>query len=121
MRLRACIALLLSAIGGCAQIPDHIRIEVGGTDIPGMNGERVGLLPFGRSADRTDQFNQRLGVADARNILQRDRMLGQKRGRDDRQSGVLVTGRLDRTTEPMAPFDGVLNRRHLHVLPTNDT
>jgi len=30
MRLRACIACLLLPAGGCAQIPDHIRIEVDG-------------------------------------------------------------------------------------------
>jgi len=46
MRLRACIALLLSAIGGCAQIPDHIRIEVGGSSVDFKKGD-----PDGNAAD----------------------------------------------------------------------
>lgn len=30
MRLRVCIGLLLLATGGCAHIPEHIRIDVDG-------------------------------------------------------------------------------------------
>jgi hypothetical protein len=30
MRLRACIGLLLAAVGGCAHIPDHIRVDIDG-------------------------------------------------------------------------------------------
>jgi hypothetical protein len=33
MRPRVCIPLLLLAVGGCAQIPDHIRVEVDGGSI----------------------------------------------------------------------------------------
>ena len=88
-------------------------IEISGADVLGVNRERVALLPFGRSADRADQFDQRFGVADARHVFQRDRMLGEQGGGDDRQRGILVAGRLDRSREPVAAFDDVLNGRHL--------
>ena len=87
-------------------------IEIGGADVLGVDRERVARLPFGRGADRADQFDQRLGVADARHVLQRDRMLGEQRGGDDRQRRVLVAGRLDRAREPVAAFNDVLNGRH---------
>ena len=30
MRLRACLGLLLLALGGCAQLPERVRVEVDG-------------------------------------------------------------------------------------------
>jgi hypothetical protein len=77
-----------------------------------VNGERIRLLPFGRGPDRADQFHQRFGIADARDIVEGDRMFGQKRGGDDRQGGVFVAGRHDRAGEPMAAFDDVLDGWH---------
>ena len=71
--------------------------------------------------DRADQFDQRLDVADARHVLQRDRMLGEQGGGDDRQRGVLVAGRLDRSREPVAAFNDVLNGRHGRSLPHTST
>ena len=58
-----------------------------------MDGERVAMPPFARGADGADQLHQRFGIANARNILQRDRMFGQQRRGHDRQRGVLVAGR----------------------------
>ena len=84
-------------------------IEIGGADFLGVDSKRIACFPFGRSADRADQFDQRLGVADARHVFQRDRMLGEQGGRDDRQRGILVAGRLDRSREPVAAFNDVLN------------
>ena len=72
------------------------RIEVGGADFLGMDGELVAASPFRRGADRADQLHQRFGVANTRHVFQCDRMLGQERRRDDRQRRVLVAGRFDR-------------------------
>lgn len=33
MRLRACIGLLAIVVGGCAHIPDHIRVDIDGNSI----------------------------------------------------------------------------------------
>jgi hypothetical protein len=46
MRLRACIASLLLGIGGCAQIPDHIRVEVDGSSVDFKKAD-----PDGNSVD----------------------------------------------------------------------
>ena len=86
------------------------RIEVGGANGFGMDRQRIARAPFGRRADRADQLHQRLGVANARHVLKRHRMLGQQRRGDDRQRGVLVAGRLDRAGKPVSPLDHVLDR-----------
>jgi hypothetical protein len=49
-----------------------------------MNGKRVALAPFGRGTDRPDQFHERFGVANARDVFENHRMLGQQRRGDDR-------------------------------------
>ncbi len=89
----------------------QLRIEIGGANGLGVDREPVAPAPLGRGADRADQFHQGLGVANARDVVERDRMLGQKGGRDDRQRGVLVAGRLDRALQAVAAFDDVLDRR----------
>ena len=99
----------------------QLRIEIGGADFLGVDRQRVALVPFGRGADRADQFDQRLGVADARHVFQRDRMLGEQGGGDDRQRGVLVAGRLDRARKPVAAFNDVLNGRHGRSMPHTST
>jgi hypothetical protein len=68
----------------------------------GVNGQRIALFPFGRGADRTDQFHQGFGVTNARNIVERDGMFGQKCRGNDRQRRILVAGRLDRPRQPVA-------------------
>jgi hypothetical protein len=90
----------------------QIRIEIGGANLFGMDRKPVAAAPFGGSADRADQFHQRFGVADARDVFQCDRLVGQKRRRDNRQRGVLVAGRLDGAPQPVAAFNNVLNRGH---------
>src|SRR5206468_48158 len=96
-------------------------IEVGRADFLGVDIKRVARSPFRRGPDRTDQFDQRFGVADARHVLQRDGMLGEQGSGDDRQRRVLVAGRLDRSREPVAAFNDVLNGRHGRVLPHTST
>src|SRR6478609_726882 len=77
-----------------------------------MDRERVARPPFGRSANRADQFDQRFGVANARDVFQRHRMFGEQSGGDDRQGRVLVAGRLDRARQPLTALNDVLNGRH---------
>jgi len=60
------------------------RIEVGGANVFGVYKKRIALPPFDRGADRPDQFHQRFGVANARDIFEGDRMLGQQCRGDDR-------------------------------------
>src|SRR6266850_2292759 len=96
-------------------------IEIGGANFLGVDRQRVACLPLGGSTDRADQFDQRFGIADARYVFQRDRMLGEQGGGDDRQRGILVAGRLDRSREPVAAFNDVLNGRHWRVLPHTST
>ena len=99
----------------------ELGIEIGGADFLGVDCQRIACFPFGGSADRADQFDQRFGVADARHVFQRDRMLGEQSGGDDRQRGILVAGRLDRPREPVAALNDVLNGRHGRVLPHTST
>ena len=47
----------------------QLRIEIGGANAFGVDGERVARLPFGRCADRADQFDQRFGIANPRHVF----------------------------------------------------
>ena len=90
-------------------------IEVGGANAFGVDGQRVAAAPVSGGADRPDQFHQRFGITNARNIFERDRMFGQQRRRDDRQRGVLVPRRLNGTRQPVAAFNKVLERHAPHT------
>jgi hypothetical protein len=46
-----------------------------------------------------------IDVADARHVVQRDRAVGEQRGGENRQRGVLVAGGTNRPVQPAAPFD----------------
>ena len=67
------------------------------------------------TADRADELDQRLGVPDARDVRERDALLGEQRGSDDRKGGVLVPARLDGTGEGKAAFHDVLDGGHWGV------
>src|SRR5207302_11280616 len=56
-----------------------------------------------------------------RHACQHHRMLGKPAGGDDRQRGSLVAGRLDRSREPVAAFNDVLNGRHGRSIPHTST
>ncbi|MGY4432401.1 hypothetical protein ACVWWO_004878 [Bradyrhizobium sp. F1.13.1] len=47
----------------------QVRIEIGGADALGVNMKRIAGGPFRGSADRADQFDQRLGVTDPRHVF----------------------------------------------------
>ena len=65
-----------------------------------------------------EQREHRLHVADARHVAQHDLLLGQQRGREDRQRGVLVAGGHDRARERVPAFDDEL--LHARVRPGRD-
>ena len=60
-----------------------------------VNAQRVAGRPLGLRARGPHELDQRLEVADARHVLERDGLVGEQRGRDDRQGGVLVAARPD--------------------------
>ena len=74
----------------------------------------VHSFPTRRSSDldRADQLDQGLGIANARNVFQRDRVLGQQRRGDNRQRSILVAGRLDGARQPVTTFNDVLKGWH---------
>jgi hypothetical protein len=80
-------------------------IELARRDRPGVDVEPVALRPFRLHAERLDQLDERLDVADARDVRQRDRVLGEQRGGDDRQRRVLVARRADRAGERAPALD----------------
>ena len=65
--------------------------------------------------ERRDELDERLDVADARDVLERDRMFGEQRRADDRQRGVLVAGRTDGAGEPLPALDDELQCAHVRV------
>ena len=83
-------------------------VEIGGANLLGVDRKRVAALPLRRGADRPDQLDQRFGIANARDVLQRHRVLGQQRRGDDRQRRVLVAGGLDGARQPVTAFNDVL-------------
>ena len=74
-----------------ANLLAELRIELVGADGLGVNLERVSRAPAHVGARGRHELDQRLDVADARHVFERDRMLGQQRGAHDRQRGVLVS------------------------------
>src|SRR6185437_12202351 len=75
-----------------------------------LDHERVARGPFGGDAERAYQLDERLDVANVRDVLEGDLLIGEKRGGDDRQRGVLVAGRMNRAGERVSTFDDVAQR-----------
>ena len=63
-------------------------------------------------ADGLEELDEGLDVADARDVLEVDRLLAEQRGGDDRQRGVLVAGRADASGEAVAALDDELHCAH---------
>ena len=56
------------------------------------------------------ELDQRLAVANARDVFEGDLLIGEERCGDDRQRGVLVARRMDRAGERASTFDDVAER-----------
>ena len=84
-----------------------------GADRLGVDLEGVAAAPVHVRARRGDELDERLDVANARNVLERDRMLGEERRADDRQRGVLVSRRANGSGELPSPFDDELQCAHV--------
>src|SRR5207237_8744940 len=93
----------LSAWGGIQSLRPNLL---------GVNVKRVSARPFDRRADRFDQLDERLDVADARHVVEVNRLVREKRGGDDRQRRVLVSGRANGALQLGATLDDVLYCGH---------
>ena len=76
----------------------------------GGDHERTGGGPLGGRTRLPDQLDQALDVADARHVLERDRLVGEERGAEDRERGVLIPGGPDRAAQLAAAFNDELGR-----------
>src|SRR5688572_12825524 len=95
-----------------ADLPAEGGVQLGRLDLLRVDRERVAGGPLGARTDRLDEIHQRLHVADARHVLEMYRLLGEERGRDDRQSGVLVAGWADAAGQSVAALDEELLCAH---------
>ena len=81
-----------------------------------VNAQRVALGPLDVDADRRDQLDERLDVANARHVFEDDRMLGEQRRADDRQRGVLVARRPDGAGQLLSSLDDELQCAHVRAV-----
>ena len=70
-----------------------------------------GAGPLGAGAEIHQQREHRLDVADARNVVEIDRTVGQDGGGEDRERGVLVAGRTHGSAKRTTAVDQK-TRRH---------
>jgi hypothetical protein len=84
-------------------------VEALGLDGPRVYAHGVPRRPGDLDAERRDQVDERLEVADARDVLERDRLVGEERGGDDREGRVLVARRADRARERATALDEELH------------
>ena len=65
------------------------------------------------ASELTNQSDLRFDVADSRHVAQRHLLVGQERGSQDRQRGVLVAARFQRPRDGPAPLDHELGAGHV--------
>jgi len=75
-----------------------------------LDRKRIARRPLGGDAQRANQLDERLDVANVRDVLEYDLLIGEQRGRDDGQRSVLVAGRMDRAGKRVSTFDDVAQR-----------
>ena len=81
------------------------RVQRLGLHASGIDAKGVGAGPLRRGAEIDQQRQHRLDVADARNVVEIDRTVGQQGGGEDRQGGVLIARRTHRSAERTATLD----------------
>ncbi len=97
---------------GRADARAQLGIECGGAHLPGVDDEGVARGPFGARAHGADELDERLHVADARDVLERDRLIREERCGDDGQRRVLVAGGANGAGEALTSLDDELQRGH---------
>ena len=95
-----------------ADLPAERRVELGRPQLLRVDRERVAGRPLGAGADGLDELDERLDVADARDVLEVHRVLAEERRGDDRQRGVLVAGGADAAGERVPALDDELLCAH---------
>src|SRR5690606_27132988 len=86
-------------------------IEWPGLEAGGIDDERAIVPPCDRRTEERHQLEQGLDVADAWDIADLDGAIGEQRGRDDRESCILVAGRADSAAKLVTAVDHEA-RRH---------
>ena len=89
------------------------RVERRRADGFRVDAQRVAAGPFRVRAGGPHEIDERLEIADARDVVEGDRLIGQQRGRDDRQRGVLVAARANGAAQPVTAFDDELHCGHV--------
>src|SRR3954469_22105941 len=74
-----------------ANLGAKCRIEIGGTEIPGVNVECVLTPPLHRRSDRPNELDEGLHVADARYVFEVDGVRRKERSCHDRQRRIFVS------------------------------
>ena len=96
----------------------ELRIEIGGANAFGVDGERVAASRHSAEAPTERISSTSVSVSRMRGTF--SSVTGcsvSKRRGDDRQRGILVAGRRDRAGEPMTALDDVLDGRHVRCPP----
>ena len=75
---------------GRADFSTELWIKLSGANALRIDGECIPLLPFGGDAGGANELDEGLHIANARDILERYRLLGEQRGGNDRERGVFV-------------------------------
>ena len=78
-------------------------IDCRGADRFRVQLERIGRAPFRRHVERAHEVEQRLDVADAWDVVQRDGLIGDQGRANDRQRGIFVSGGANRAFEGRSP------------------
>ena len=91
------------------------RVEVRGMNVLRVQAQTVRPDPFRLGTHRAQQQHQCLDVTNPRDILQTDLVFRQQRRSHDRQRGVLVSGRTDRSRQSMPTFHHIPQTGHAYA------
>ena len=91
----------------------QVRIRILVAQPGGADPDRVRAHELGLGPELTNQSDLRFDVADSRHVAQRHLLVGEERGSQDRQRGVLVAARFQRPRDGPAPLDHELGAGHV--------
>ena len=85
-----------------------------------MHPQRVRPVPLARRARGANELDERFDIPDARHVVELYRLIGEQRGGDDRQGGILIASWSDRAAETVTPFDNELDGGHARGVGRGD-
>ncbi len=83
----------------------ELLVDLGLRDAGGVDAHLVLARPLGVGAEIGEQREHRVDVADARDVAEHDRLVGEQARGEDRERPVLVAGDPDGPVERAPPFD----------------